>query len=97
MRAKRGCHVARARSPTRRYDGKLSLVRFRQRFLLYARANLKPAGGGRFVQVAASISSELPTDSLDGFGPFSLITIDGYAADGPGNIYFAAIKVPARW
>lgn len=70
------------------YDGKLSIVRFGSRFLLYTRANLKPEGGGRFVQVASSDGEGIS----GGFAPFVQISIDGYDPQGPGNIYFAAVK-----
>lgn len=73
------------------FDGRFSLVHFRERFLVYARANLKALGGGRYVQVAVSARS--PSYSLaDGFGPFSLITIQGYDMHGPGNVYLASVK-----
>jgi hypothetical protein len=74
------------------FDGKLSLAWFRGRFFLYARANLKAAGGGRFLQVATSRSASLASGSGHGFGPFALLTIQGYDSQGPGNIYMAGIQ-----
>ena len=70
------------------FDGKLSLAHFRSRYLLYARANTKPAGGGRFVQVASSLADD-PSSS---YGPFRLLSIDGYDRKGPGNIYLACVN-----
>ena len=69
------------------FDGKLSLAKFKGRFLLYTRANLKPLGGGRFVQVAASAENHPESR----YGPFSLLQIAGYDPSGPGNIYLAAV------
>ena len=69
------------------YDGKLSLARYRERFYMYARANLKPDGGGRFVQVAQS-AGDSPSS---GFGPFALLSILGYDPVGPGNIYLTCV------
>jgi hypothetical protein len=75
-------------------DGKLSLAYHarRARFLLYARANLKQAGG-RFVQVAVS-EDETPTR----FSAFTLITICGYQPDGPSNICaLPAYEASSEW
>ena len=68
--------------------GKLSLTRFRQRYYLFARANVKRFGGGRFVQVAVYADD----DPYSEYGPFSTINLRGYDERGPGNIYVAAIK-----
>ena len=75
-------------APVGQFDGKLSLARFQRRFYLFARANLKPLGGGRFVQVAVSKGDD-PTSS---WGAWQLISIEGYKSDGPGNIYLAVVK-----
>lgn len=72
------------------YDGKLSLVRFRGRYLIYARANLEPIKGGRYVQVTSTAR-----DSPKGpWGAFRTLRIAGYGAlkAATGNIYFAAVK-----
>lgn len=77
------------------FDGKFSLARFRGRYLLYARANTRAGGGGRFVQVAETEGD----DPAGPFGPFRLIDISGYDATGRWtrggglpDIYFAAVK-----
>ena len=71
------------------YDGKLSFVRMTSAgsvvWHVFARANLKLHGGGRFVQVANASSAQGP------YGAFQPIQIDGYDEGGPGNIYFAAV------
>ena len=71
------------------YDGKLSFVRMASAgsvvWHVFARTNLKPLGGGRFVQVANASSAQGP------YGAFQRIQIDGYDEGGPGNIYFAAV------
>ena len=71
------------------YDGKLSFVRMTSAgsvvWHVFARANLKLHGGGRFVQVANASSAQGP------YGAFQRIQIDGYDEGGPGNIYFAAV------
>ena len=75
------------------FDGKFSIVRFRGRFWLYARANTRAMGGGRFVQVATSVRD----DPAGPYGAFRLIQIAGYdpavgAARSSPNIYFAAVN-----
>ena len=40
------------------YDGRVSLVRFRGRYLAFVRANTKRDGGGRHVQVAMTSRDE---------------------------------------
>lgn len=69
------------------FDGKTSLVHFRARWVVFARANLKESGG-RHVQVASSLAD----NPGSGFGPFSLLNIAGYQPLGPGNIYLACVK-----
>ena len=65
-------------------DGRLSAVSFRNQTLLYARANVKPQGGGRFVQVARQ-------DEL-GWGAFSAIHILDYDMF-EGDIYMFYVNV----
>ena len=72
------------------FDNKVSAVRRvdpdgSAHWLLYARANLKKAGG-RFVQVAKSVHDDLHAP----YEPFQLINLEGYDRDGPGNVYFIA-------
>ena len=72
------------------FDGKISFVRMTSAgsvvWHVFARTNLKPHGGGRFVQVASASSAQGP------YGAFQPIQIDGYDEGGPGgNIYFAAV------
>jgi len=79
------------------FDGKISVVKFRGRYIVYGRANMKAGGGGRFVQAAATVATaEGPQkgkhDVGGPYGPFSRIHIGGYHPHGPGNIYFAAVK-----
>ena len=100
--AKRRALPARAAEPPYRcrFDGKLSLVAFRGRLFLYARANVAPVGGGRLVQVTSAPGPEGPWDR------FTLVTIAGFPAeplerrprahDSAGldarNVYFAAVS-----
>ena len=72
------------------FDGRLSLVHFRGRYLLYARMNPVRVGQ-RFVQMAMSkrsIDGVLP----DQWMPFRPISIQGYAREG-GNLYFFSVCV----
>ena len=63
------------------FDGRLSVVEYRARTWLYARAN--PAlSGQRFVQVTSSAD-------LREWTPFELVRIDGYRIE-DGDIYFLA-------
>ena len=85
-----GCIEARAGfNGICEYDGKISFVRMAGVGLvawhLFTRANLKPHGGGRFVQVASASSAQGP------YSAFQPIQIDGYDESGPGNVYFAAV------
>ena len=83
-------------SPVGQFDGKLSLARLvpraksslHGRFFLYARANTKREGGGRFLQVATSLGDS----PVSGWGPWQLLSIEGYTPEGPGNIYLATVK-----
>eukprot|EP00927_Polykrikos_kofoidii_P086334 TRINITY_DN9639_c0_g1_i1.p1 TRINITY_DN9639_c0_g1~~TRINITY_DN9639_c0_g1_i1.p1 ORF type:complete len:507 (+),score=39.38 TRINITY_DN9639_c0_g1_i1:27-1547(+) len=68
------------------FDGRLSVVHFKQRLLLYARANIKPEGGGRFVQVSSGAVSGRA------WGPFNLITIMEYDA-WQGDIYTFSVHL----
>lgn len=71
------------------FDGRLAVVRFAQRYWLYARANLHPRSGARHVQVSSSI------DGKGGWTPFELLTIHGVPAGQPeSNIYF---WLPLKW
>ena len=83
-----GCVDRRLRTGYRgcEYDGRLSVVHFRGRHWLYARANLRECAptGGRFVHVATSADARQ-------WSPFQLLTIDGYHPDS-GDIYFFAAQ-----
>ncbi|KAL1503805.1 hypothetical protein AB1Y20_012273 [Prymnesium parvum] len=82
-----GCATARQATGYCMFDNKVSAARWRGRWMLYARANLKKEGG-RHVQVAASTA-----DSPHGpYAPFELLRVEGYDAHGPGNIYFIAVE-----
>ena len=72
------------------FDGRISLTRFRGRFLIYARANTNRGSGGRYVQVARSVRD----DPAGPYLPFRLLTILGYqeAAMKAKDIYFAAVQ-----
>jgi hypothetical protein len=70
------------------FDGKFSVVYFRGRYMLYARANTNQKRGGRFVQVTRS-AADNPTGD---WGPFQMLQIAGYTAADQKNIYFAAIN-----
>ena len=69
------------------FDSKMSLTRFGGRFLVFARANTVDRGGGRFVQVAASVGS----DPAGPYGPFEMLQIEGYTNLRSGNIYTAVV------
>ena len=83
-----GCSDVHAQMNGRRceFDGKMSWVSFRGRWLAYARANMLN-WGGRYVQMAASSGP----DALGPYGKFGTIDIEGYSAKGPGNIYYGAV------
>lgn len=84
-----GCVEAfKTYSPFCNFDGKLALVRFQKRYLMYVRANTVFHGGGRFLQVAASEAD----DPASHYGAFTLIDIKDYDVRGPGNVYFASIR-----
>ena len=83
-----GCSDAHSNGRRCEFDGKMSLVEFRGRWLAYARSNMLN-WGGRFVQVAAT-SGDDPTGA---FGKFQNIDIAGYDPKGPGNVYFGAVDV----
>ncbi|KAH8051182.1 ligase [Aureococcus anophagefferens] len=69
------------------FDGKLTPFRWRDRILLYARANTALKGGGRALQVAAAPAPEGP------FGAFEPVTFEGYAGVGfrDANVYFGSV------
>ena len=69
------------------FDSKMSLTRFRGRYLVFARANTVDRGGGRFVQVAETAGS----DPAGPYGPFEMLKIDGYTNLRSGNIYTAVV------
>ena len=66
------------------FDGRLSLVYFRDRYFLYARANMA-ARGERFVQVTSSVD-------LKKWSPFELVKVEGYNHT-EGDIYFFAVQL----
>ena len=70
-------------------DGRARRARsFRNQYLIYARANLQPYKGGRYVQVARS-----ETDDPRGpYGAFELLRITGVAEPDAQNVYFGAVK-----
>ena len=79
------------------YDGRLSVLWFKGKLLLYARANVKPRGGGRYVQLAIASSESSDTGCAEqsgskSFGPFSLINLMGYDMY-QGNIYTWSVSV----
>lgn len=67
------------------YDGKLSVLRYRGRFLAFARSNLH-AHGGRHVQVSSSLSGR------SGWSPFEQLRFDGYATAPSNNLYYASVR-----
>ena len=81
------CNAGAAQQPTRsaglcEFDGRLSLVLHRGRYLLYARAN-GAVHGQRFVQFASS------SDAFE-WSPLSRIRIDSYNVS-QGDIYFWSV------
>ena len=78
-------YASMAHLGTCEFDGRLSLVHFKGKFLLYARAN--PAvHGQRYVQVVSS------DDGGYTWGPFSFVGIKGYE-HAQGDVYFFAVSV----
>ena len=93
-----GCVEARSTHKGRlcEYDGRLSLVHFKGRFLVYSRANAgfrNPRGmNGRFVQVAHT------TDIMGRqWSPFELIRLPGWHVHNEStdlmNIYFFGVQI----
>ena len=84
-----GCIERRTKfAPYCEFDGKLSAVHFRGRFLLFARANLGAQGGARHVQMA-SIDAPL----LGSWSTFRLVQLPGVHAGRPdANIYFFTVQ-----
>ena len=69
------------------FDGKLSVVYFNGRFLLFARANLGPNGGARHVQMASADAS------LTSWTPFRVVQLPGiHAGAADSNLYFFAVQ-----
>lgn len=90
----RGLHFVNGSRAACVFDGRLSLVHFRGRYLLYARMNPVDIGQ-RFVQVTTSEVTP-PRDEMPQWKPFRPIHIDDYTLE-DGNIYFFAVCVnPVR-
>lgn len=89
-----GCTEARTRKNVIvpgdcEFDGKLSLVHYRSRYLLFARANMHVRAGARHVQMASS------ADGVRGWSNFSLLTIATVSAgEAENNVYFL---LPIPW
>ena len=84
-----GCVEARNMCPFGcEYDGRVSVTRFRGHYLMYVRANLRPGGGGRWLQVARAPSARGP------WGPMEVVSMAEYDACMAvhGNVYAANIK-----
>ena len=64
------------------FDGKLSVVEFGGRTLLFARANTVERHGGRHVQVTSS------ADGRTAWAPFELLRVEGVRTEPGNNIYF---------
>lgn len=101
-----GCIERRPDFKKCEFDGRFSVVAYRGRFFVYARANLNPEGGGRFVQVTST-----PLEALvcprPKWAPFRLVSFaPGHVAGLPrrasnysletaqkyGNIYYMAVN-----
>ena len=88
------CRTARHSNGVCEFDGMVSAVFLNGRWHVHVRANLKNHGG-RFVQVARSLTSDL----YGGFEPFQLISIHGYdptpgtGANQFSNLYFLVADV----
>jgi len=68
------------------FDGKLSVVYWRERFWLYARANLHATGGARHVQVSSSAD-------LRSWSNWELLRFDGvYTGKADNNIYYMQVS-----
>ena len=84
-----GCVEARNMCPFGcEYDGRVSVTRFRGQYLMYVRANLRPGGGGRWVQVTRAPSAHGPWGSME---VVSMAEYDACMAV-HGNVYAANIK-----
>ena len=84
-----GCvEVFKTYSPYCNFDGKIAMVRFQKRYLVYVRANTVYTGGGRFLQVVSSEGD----DPAGPYGAFTFISISGYDVRGPGNLYYASVR-----
>ena len=88
-----GCTTERHRlNHVCEFDGKTSAVFFHNRWYVYHRANVKPAGG-RFVQVAISTTSSV----YGPYGPLQLISLAGYdpyyGLTEWSNIYYMVVNV----
>ena len=71
------------------FDGRISVQRFKGRYYLYARANMRREGGGRFVQVTSAASPEGP------WAPFQLVAFQGrydWCMASKNNVYSSAVK-----
>lgn len=67
------------------YDGKLSVLRHRGRFMAFARSNLH-GQGGRHVQVSSSLSGR------GEWSPFEQLRFDEYATAPSNNLYYASVR-----
>jgi hypothetical protein len=75
-----GCiEIFKTYTPYCNFDGKLAIVRYQRRYLVYVRANTVFSGGGRFLQVAASEDD----DPASRYGAFTMVKIQGYDVQGP--------------
>ena len=69
------------------FDGSLSAVYYRNRFFVYARANLAASGGARHVQVTSA------PDGLRAWSRFQLVNLPGVRAGrADSNIYFFNVQ-----
>ena len=82
------CHERRSKfAPYCEFDGRLSAVYYRGRFLVFARANLAAAGGARHVQMTSA-------EPEGEWSRFQLVSVPGVRAGDPHtSIYFMLVQV----
>jgi hypothetical protein len=67
------------------YDGRLSVLRYREHILAFTRSNLH-THGGRHVQVSSSLTG------FGGWSPFQQLAFEEYTTAPQNNLYFASVR-----
>ena len=78
------------------YDGKVSVVVFKGRVLLFTRSNLSPHGGSRYVQVTRSAAAGEAAAGWSaraaGWSAFEQVRIRGFRHEDANNLYFWTVR-----